>query len=166
MGVLTNIAELQDVVRHCRINGLVVGLCHGCFDIVHLGHIYHLKRARTMVDRLFVSVTADNFVNKGPDRPVFPDCKRAEFLASIRYCDHVIVNNMPTAEYIIKALRPDVYFKGADYSDGSDVRLQAEKALVESVGRRMVLTDNRIFDSTSRIARLIMSKKVCSREIE
>lgn len=160
MGVLTNIEELQGVARKCRATDLVIGLCHGCFDIVHPGHIYHLKRASTMVDRLFVSITADNFVNKGPDRPVFPDYMRAEFIASIRCCDYVIVNNMPTAEHMIKALRPDVYFKGADYSDGSDVRLQAERNLVESTGGRMVLTDNRIFDSTSRIAQLVMSKNI------
>ncbi|MNI62912.1 Bifunctional protein HldE [compost metagenome] len=160
MGVLNNIKELQDVVGDYRSKGLVVGLCHGCFDIVHPGHIYHLKRARTMVDRLFVSITADSFVNKGPDRPVFPDCKRAEFIASIRYCDHVIISNMPTAECMIKTLRPDIYFKGADYSTGSDVRLQAERTLVESAGGRMVLTDNRVFDSTSRIARLVMSKNI------
>ncbi|PAM82726.1 hypothetical protein CES87_15625 [Pseudomonas sp. ERMR1:02] len=72
----------------------------------------------------------------------------------------MIVNNTPTAEYMIKSLRPDVYFKGADYSDGSDVRLQAELALVESAGGRMVLTDDTIFDSTSRIARLVMSKNM------
>lgn len=161
MGVLTSIAELQYFARHCRSNGLVVGLCHGCFDIVHHGHIYHLQRASTMVDRLFVSITADKYVNKGPDRPIFPDYKRAEFIASIRYCDHVIVNNTPTAECPIKVLRPDVYFKGADYSDGSDVRLQTERALVESVGGCMILTDDRIFDSTSRIARLVMSKNIC-----
>ncbi|MNO08902.1 hypothetical protein D3C81_2317900 [compost metagenome] len=53
-----------------------------------------------------------------------------------------------------------MYFKGADYSDGSNVRLQAERALVESVGGCMFLTDNRIFDSTSRIARLVMSKNM------
>jgi rfaE bifunctional protein nucleotidyltransferase chain/domain len=160
MGVLTSIAELHNAAMYYRANNLIVGLCHGCFDIVHPGHIYHLKRARTMVDRLFVSITADNFVNKGPDRPVFPDCKRAEFIAAIRYCDHVIVNNTPTAEYMIKSLRPDVYFKGADYSDISDVRLQAELTLVESAGGRMVLTDDTIFDSTSRIARLVMSKNM------
>ena len=110
-----------------------------------------------MVDRLFVSVTADPYVNKGADRPVFPDQKRAEFLASIRYCDHVIVNHTPTAELMIKTLRPNLYFKGADYGDGSDVRVQAERALVESAGGRMILTDDKIFDSTSRIARLVMS---------
>ncbi|MCW8276874.1 adenylyltransferase/cytidyltransferase family protein [Pseudomonas sp. PCH199] len=64
MGVLNNIAELHNAAKYCRTNNLIVGLCHGCFDIVHPGHIYHLKRARTMVDRLFVSITADNFVNK------------------------------------------------------------------------------------------------------
>lgn len=58
---------------------------------------------------------------------------------------------------MIKTLRPNLYFKGADYSDGSDVRLQAERALVESAGGRMVLTDDKIVDSTSRIARLVMS---------
>ncbi|QQZ39506.1 adenylyltransferase/cytidyltransferase family protein [Pseudomonas sp. SK3(2021)] len=160
MGILNSVKELQNVAKHYRDNGLVVGLCHGCFDIVHPGHIHHLQRARTMVDRLFVSITADNFVNKGPDRPVFTDHKRAEFMASIRYCDHVIINNTATAEYMINTLRPDVYFKGADYSDGSDTRLQAERALVESAGGRMVLTDDAIFDSTSRIAKLVMAKNL------
>lgn len=163
MGILNNITELQDIAKHCRANGLVVGLCHGCFDIVHLGHIYHFKRASVIVDRLFVSITADRFVNKGPDRPIFPDCKRAEFIASIRHCDHVIINNTPTAEYMISALRPDVYFKGADYSDSSDSRLQAERVLVESAGGRMVLTDDMILDSTSRIAQLVMSKTYMTR---
>ncbi|MCS3429812.1 adenylyltransferase/cytidyltransferase family protein [Klebsiella sp. BIGb0407] len=157
MGVLKDIIALQDEAVYCREKGLTIGLCHGCFDIVHPGHIYHLQRARTMVDRLFVSVTADEYVNKGVDRPVFPERKRAEFLASIRYCDHVIVNHTATAELIIKKLRPNLYFKGADYIDGSDIRLQVERALVESEGGRMILTDNKIFDSTSRIAKLVMS---------
>ncbi|ENM5772125.1 adenylyltransferase/cytidyltransferase family protein [Vibrio mimicus] len=160
MGILKNISELQGVVRHCRTNGLAIGLCHGCFDIIHPGHIYHFKQAKAMVDCLFVSITADNFVNKGPDRPIFPDSQRAEFVASIRYCDYIIVNNAPTAECIIKILRPDVYFKGADYSDSSDMRLQAERVLVERVGGHILLTDDRVFDSTSRIARLVMSQNM------
>ena len=101
MCVLNDITELQDEAAYCRKKDLTIGLCHGCFDIVHLGHIYHLQRASTMVDRLFVSVTADPYVNKGADRPVFPDQKRAELLASIRYCDHVIVNHTATAELMI-----------------------------------------------------------------
>ena len=157
MGVLNDMTALQDEAVYCRVKGLTIGFCHGCFDIVHPGHIHHLQRASTMVDRLFISVTADQYVNKGAERPVFPDQKRAELLASIRYCDHVIVNHTPTAEFVIKTLRPNLYFKGADYIDGSDARLQAERELVERAGGRMILTDDQIFDSTSRIARLVMS---------
>lgn len=157
MAILGSIAELQAVAHGYRTGGLVIGLCHGCFDIIHVGHIHHFRQARAIVDRLFVSITAAEYVNKGPDRPVFTDRGRAEFIASLRYCDHVIVNHATTAEAIISALRPDAFFKGADYSSSSDPRLEAEKSLVEINGGRLILTDNKVLDSTSRIARLLSS---------
>lgn len=109
------------------------------------------------MDRLFVSVTADEFVNKGPDRPVFSADLRAEFLTSIRYCDHVIVNHAMTAEDVISTLRPHVFFKGADYQSAMDPRMDAERSVVERNGGRVVLTDDAVMDSTSRIVRVIMS---------
>lgn len=157
MTILRGIIELQSLADCYRTDGLVVGLCHGCFDIVHCGHIYHLRQAKALVDRLFVSVTADEFVNKGPDRPIFAAGARAEFIASIRYCDHVFVNYSMTAESVISTLRPDVFFKGADYQSAVDPRLGAERSIVERNGGRMVLTDNAVMDSTSRIAQVIMS---------
>ncbi|WP_082721134.1 adenylyltransferase/cytidyltransferase family protein [Burkholderia sp. ABCPW 14] len=158
MTVLQRITELQGLARSYRADGLVVGLCHGCFDIVHLGHIHHLRQASTLVDRLFVSITADEYVNKGPNRPIFPARVRAEFIASIRYCDRAIVNQSPTAESVISTLRPDVFFKGADYRSSTDPRINAERALVENSGGRVVLTNDAIMDSTSRIAHLILSE--------
>ncbi|WP_354682254.1 adenylyltransferase/cytidyltransferase family protein [Cupriavidus necator] len=155
MAILDGITELQAIAHGYRSGGLVIGLCHGCFDIVHVGHIHHLQQASTIVDRLFVSITADKYVNKGPDRPVFPGRSRAEFIASLRYCDHVIVNHAATAEPIISALQPDAFFKGADYRSSSDSRLQAERELVESNGGRVILTDDMVLDSTSRIVQLI-----------
>lgn len=155
--VLNNLSELQAIAHAYRTKGLVIGLCHGCFDIVHLGHIHHLKQARAMVDRLFVSVTADEFVNKGPERPIFSDRSRVEFMAAIRYCDHAIINHAATAECLISILLPDLFFKGADYVVSSDPRLQSEKAMVEDVGARVVLTNDAVLDSTSRLARIISS---------
>lgn len=155
--VLNNLNELQTIVHAYRARGLVIGLCHGCFDIVHVGHIHHLKQARAMVDRLFVSVTADEFVNKGPDRPIFSDRHRVEFMAAIRYCDHAVINHAATAECLITILSPDLFFKGADYVVSSDPRLQSEKAIVEDAGGRVVLTNDKVLDSTSRIARIISS---------
>lgn len=160
MAILRRISELQGLARSYRANGLVVGLCHGCFDIVHFGHIHHLRQASSLVDRLFVSVTADEFVNKGPDRPIFADHIRAEFIASIRYCDHAIVNHSETAEVLISALQPNVFFKGADYRSGTDSRVNAERALVESNGGRVIHTDDAVMDSTSRIAQIIVSERV------
>ncbi|KVD76122.1 hypothetical protein WS62_03035 [Burkholderia sp. ABCPW 14] len=110
------------------------------------------------MDRLFVSITADEYVNKGPNRPIFPARVRAEFIASIRYCDRAIVNQSPTAESVISTLRPDVFFKGADYRSSTDPRINAERALVENSGGRVVLTNDAIMDSTSRIAHLILSE--------
>jgi rfaE bifunctional protein nucleotidyltransferase chain/domain len=158
MAIVSRIKELGGLARSYRTDGLVVGLCHGCFDIVHHGHIHHLRQASSLVDRLFVSVTADQFVNKGPDRPIFADQTRAEFIASIRYCDHVIVNHSETAEFMISTLRPDVFFKGPDYRSSLDPRMNAERALVERNGGRVIITDDMVMDSTSRIAQIITSE--------
>ena len=110
-----------------------------------------------MVDRLFVSVTADAFVNKGPDRPVFSDRNRVEFMAAIRYCDHAIINHAQTAQLLIAILSPNLFFKGADFLVSADPRLQSETTTVENGGGRVVLTDNAVLDSTSRLARIISS---------
>ncbi|MGF6093899.1 adenylyltransferase/cytidyltransferase family protein [Pseudomonas sp. 18175] len=155
--VLNNVSELLAIAHDYRTRGLVIGLCHGCFDIVHAGHIHHLKQAKAMVDRLFVSVTADAFVNKGPQRPIFSDQCRVEFLAAIRYCDHAIINHAATAQSLIEVLSPDLFFKGADYCVSADPRLQSEAAVVESSGGHVVLTDSTVLDSTSRLALIISS---------
>ena len=157
MTTLHRILELEAIAERYRADGLVVGLCHGCFDIVHVGHIHHLRQARAQVDRLFVSVTADEFVNKGPDRPIFSADARVQFIASIRYCDHAIVNHAMTAEQVISVLKPHVFFKGADYQSAMDPRMSAERSIVERNGGRVVLTDAAVMDSTSRIAQIITS---------
>ena len=60
-----------------------IGLCHGVFDIVHLGHIKHFEQAKKKVDILLVSVTADKFVKKGFSQPYNNENKRVLFLSSM-----------------------------------------------------------------------------------
>lgn len=159
MPFIQNLAEAAAKRARYRDLGISVGLCHGCFDIVHFGHIHHLKRARKKVDRLFVSVTADRYVDKGPDRPIFCDVTRAEVLAAIKYCSHSIISPAPTAEYIIKILSPDIYFKGPDYDDYNDPRFIRENESVDVAGGRIELTDRSVFDSSTRIANIIWKVK-------
>src|SRR3990167_1917507 len=128
-------------------------LCHGCWDVVHPGHLTHLRQAKALGDCLVVTVPADEFVGKGPGRPVFPAQQRAEFLAALDCVDYVVVNDAPSALPVIEALRPAVYVKGPDYAEGKDNagNLEAERAAVEACGGQLVFTDGPTASSTALI---------------
>ncbi len=123
---------------------MITVLAGGCFDILHIGHVAHLKAARALGDRLVVALTADDFVNKGPGRPVFSENVRAELLRELRCVDEVIVSHEPVPNTVIQAVRPQVYVKGREYAG----RLP-EQALVESLGGRVEFTDTAVFSSTA-----------------
>ena len=80
---IKTIEELGEIARSAQAKGRNVALCHGVFDLVHLGHIRHIQAARNEGDVVMVTVTADLYVNKGPGRPIFPENMRAEMLASL-----------------------------------------------------------------------------------
>ncbi len=145
------LGELARVARALRARGLRLVLCHGTFDLLHIGHIRHLQRARREGDVLLVTVTADAHVNKGPGRPVFTEGLRAENLAALECVDYVAVNHAPTAVNVIEALRPHVYAKGSDYRDAArDVTgaIVQERAAVEAAGGRILFTDELTSSST------------------
>lgn len=136
-----------------------IGLCHGCFDIIHSGHVYHLERACERAGVLFVSVTASRFVEKGPRRPVFSDEARLSVLAAMSVVDYVILSEDVTAESVIRTLRPSFYFKGPDYENSCDPRLRMEVAALEQVGGVMVVTDSGIVDSSSRALEMLRDRE-------
>src|ERR1700744_836626 len=89
-------AQLLDLRSRAAAAGRSVVHCHGCFDIVHPGHIHHLQYARSLGDVLIVSVSADTHVNKGVDRPLIPDDLRAKSLAALECVDCVYINPSAT----------------------------------------------------------------------
>lgn len=131
-------------------------LAHGCWDVLHAGHLKHLEAAKTYGHRLIVSVTPDRFVNKGPGRPYFTDFRRAEMLRSLRIVDEVVVSDGPTAVGVIRSVKPDFYVKGSDYKDFSkDVtgEILNEKKAIEEVGGKLVFTDEETWSSSEIINR-------------
>ena len=86
--------------------------CHGTFDLVHPGHLVHFEEARALGDLLVVTLTAGNYVKKGPGRPFFEDRLRAKFLAGLSCVDLVSIVPFPAAKEAIEAVRPDIYCKG------------------------------------------------------
>lgn len=136
-------AHLREVLGNYRKADKTVVLCHGVFDLLHIGHIWHLQEAKQQGDVLVVTVTPDEFVNKGPGRPVFGHKLRAQALAALGVVDFVAVSQSPDAVPIISSLKPDVYVKGPDYQKVSDDRtgkIVAEQAAVEHLGGRIHFT--------------------------
>jgi len=149
-GKVVSLEQLAERVAALKAQGLRVAHCHGCFDLVHPGHIKHLQAARRMADALVVTVTPDRFVDKGPGRPAFPERLRAESVAALECVDYAAVNRWPTAEETIRLLRPDFFVKGQEFERLEDAtgKLQREAAVLRETGGEMRFTHEEVFSST------------------
>ncbi|HYD49823.1 MAG TPA: PfkB family carbohydrate kinase [Terriglobales bacterium] len=148
--------ELAARVSTLRAAGKRVVLCHGVFDLLHVGHLRHLEAARRLGDALVLTITPDHYVNKGPDRPAFSERLRAEMLAALDCIDLIAINRWPTAVETIRLLRPDVYVKGVEYQETQrDVTggIDAELAAIEAIGGRLAFTDELTFSSSNLLNR-------------
>lgn len=153
---MLDLDDLAAKTRELKSQGKRVILCHGVFDLLHIGHIRYFKRARTLGDVLLVTLTPDRYVDKGPQRPAFPESLRLEALASLDCVDFVAVNKWPTAEDTLRLLRPDVYVKGAEFKDlASDPagKIAQEAAVCEEVGTTLAFAEDIVFSSSNLINR-------------
>lgn len=130
--------------------------CHGVFDVLHVGHIRYLEAAKKLGDRLIVTVTADKFVQKGPNRPYFTQEARRKMLLSLSIVDDVLISNYPTAVEMIKEIKPDFYVKGPDYKDPKDDptgMIVKEREAVEANGGKIVFLDEETESSSAIVNR-------------
>jgi len=151
---IKTISELGDIIKGIQADNKKVVLCHGCFDLVHIGHIKHFHAAKQYGDVLVVTVTPDRFINKGPGRPIFKETYRLETLSNLEVVDYVALNDDQDAVSVLNRLRPDFYIKGDEYKDSSkDVtgKISEEKRVVESYGGKFAFTEEVTFSSTSLI---------------
>ncbi len=143
--------SLLMIRQEAGASGKTVVHCHGCFDIVHPGHIQYLEFAKSLGDVLIVSVSSDTHVNKGPSRPLIPDDLRASSVAALQCVDWVYINSDPTAVDLLNALRPDVYVKGREYEKNLDPRFAAERETVIRNGGRVVFSTGDVVYSSSEL---------------
>lgn len=150
-----SLEQLLQLRTRAAQTGQTLVHCHGCFDIVHPGHIHHLQYARSLGDLLVVSVSADTHVNKGVDRPLIPDDLRAKSLAALECVDAVYLNPSPTAVELLEQLKPDLYVKGREYEKNFDPRFATEREAVSRSGGRVVFSSNDIvYSSTALIGEM------------
>ncbi|NEA39802.1 D-glycero-beta-D-manno-heptose 1-phosphate adenylyltransferase, partial [Streptomyces sp. SID11385] len=139
-----------EVAARVRARGGRVVATGGCFDLLHAGHVALLEAARAAGDCLVVCLNSDDSVRrgKGPGRPLVPARDRARLLTALGCVDAVLVFGEETPERALRALRPDVWAKGADYTrDGLP-----EADLVESWGGQVVLVPYLAGHSTTALA--------------
>lgn len=154
-------SQIEEKIRELRESGLRIVQCHGVFDLLHPGHLRHLAAAKEMGDILIVSITADEFVNKGPGRPAFAQDIRAEAIAALESVDYVTIARNATAIPIINVVRPDFYVKGSDYSEPDDDvtgQINAEQNAVERNGGKIAFTDDIVFSSSQLINSFLPSR--------
>lgn len=112
---------LDEAVAHresLRAAGKRVVLTNGCFDLLHTGHVYYLRKAAALGDALFIGLNGDASVValKGPTRPVQNAVERAYLLGALDFVDTLFVFDTPRLTAEITALQPDVYAKAGDYT--------------------------------------------------
>ncbi|QYY36813.1 adenylyltransferase/cytidyltransferase family protein [Ruficoccus sp. ZRK36] len=155
---IPKLLSLDDAARQredARQAGEKVVLTNGCFDLLHTGHLFFLKKAAEQGDRLYVALNGDKSVQalKGPTRPVQSEQERAYLMGNLPFIDALVIFHTPRLTHEIQVLQPDVYVKAGDYDIGS--LNPEERAALEACG-----TDIRFlpflegYSTTSLIAKI------------
>lgn len=117
-GKIVSTEELSASRARLRAGGRRLVFTNGCFDVLHVGHVRYLTRARTLGDALVVAINSDRTVRelKGAGRPIMNETERAEMLAALRAVDYVTIFDDLSPRSLIAEVLPDVLVKGGDYA--------------------------------------------------
>lgn len=155
-----DLEKLSAVLDSLRQQGKKIVQCHGVFDILHPGHVYHLKQAKEKGDILVVSLTKDDYVNKGPGRPVFNEQLRAETIAALGLVDYVCLSENISAVDCIQKIKPHFYAKGGEYKNAFDDitgKIKDETEAVKSFSGEVIFTDDEVVFSSTKLANQFMN---------
>jgi D-beta-D-heptose 7-phosphate kinase / D-beta-D-heptose 1-phosphate adenosyltransferase len=147
--IVHNARALADLIARYRRHRRRIVFTNGCFDLLHAGHTAYLNSAKALGDVLIVAVNGDASVRrlKGMNRPINTLEDRLHVLSALSCIDHLVTFDDDTPRELIRAVRPDVYVKGGDYTRD---RLP-EAALVESLGGTVTILPYVNDSSTTRL---------------
>ena len=154
-GKVRTAEELAVELAVHRESGHKIVLTNGCFDVIHVGHLFYLREAARCGDVLVVGVNSDRQVKalKGGGRPVFSEDERLEILSEFESINYLIVFHERTAEQLIKLVKPDLYVKGGDYEPQEIVEYPLLKDLgieVRVLSHREGLSTTEVIDRFTR----------------
>ena len=127
-------SDLNDLLKRLKEQGKTIVTTNGCFDILHVGHVRYLEKAKSFGDVLIVALNSDKSVKsiKGESRPINNENDRAEVLSGLKSVDYVVLFDEDSPIDLLLQIKPDVHTKGADYTIES---LPEAKGIMEAGGR-------------------------------
>ena len=149
---IINFNNIEKVLSKYKIKNKKIVQCHGVFDLLHIGHLKHFETAKKQGDILIVSVTPDQYIDKGFNRPFFKNQQRLESLSSISDINYVVLNNSSTAVNIINKIKPNFFCKGPDYKNKKDDitgQIENEISAVKKNGGKIIITNDKTYSSSS-----------------
>lgn len=131
----------------------IIGFTNGCYDLLHKGHIYNLKKCKSMCNLLIVGVNSNKSVkkNKGINRPIEGVHQRIKNLSKLGFIDHIIYFHNKTPLRLIKILKPDIIFKGSDYKNK---KIVGEQIIKKYNGKIILIPLLKGYSTTKKIKQM------------
>ncbi|NIM91610.1 MAG: adenylyltransferase/cytidyltransferase family protein [Candidatus Aminicenantes bacterium] len=151
------LSRLKTLIQTEKNRGKRIVLANGCFDLIHIGHIRYLRKAKQKGDVLVLALNSDSSVHKlkGEGRPILDQRERVEILSAFYLVDYLTIFSENNVEKILLALKPDIHAKGSDYTKET----VPEKETVKSYGGSIAIVGGEKVNSTSQIIERIVSKE-------
>ncbi|MEW6375172.1 MAG: D-glycero-beta-D-manno-heptose 1-phosphate adenylyltransferase [Thermodesulfobacteriota bacterium] len=155
-GKIKDIETLRRIIEELKAKGRKIVFTNGCFDLLHIGHIRYLEKAKALGDILVVGVNSDQSVRnlKGPNRPILPEEERAEIISGFGCVDYITIFDESTPLELISSLQPHILVKGGDWTKETTVG----KEVVEKSGGEVVILPFIEGSSTSNLIETILKR--------
>ena len=148
--------ELKRIIEDLKAKGKRIVFTNGCFDLLHIGHLRYLEKAKTFGDVLVLGINSDPSVRslKGPERPILPADERAEILSGLGCVDFVTVFDESNPFNLISLIQPHILVKGGDWTRETIIG----KEVVERSGGEVVILPFVEGSSTSHLIEAILER--------
>ncbi|MCK4521243.1 MAG: adenylyltransferase/cytidyltransferase family protein [Nanoarchaeota archaeon] len=158
--------EIKEIMEYAERQGKKVVFTNGGFDLLHVGYVKYLQKAKELGGILIVALNSDSSIKayKDEKRPIIPEKERAEVLSALECVDYTFIFYNPTIENILKELKPKIYCKGGDYvidpKDATEEKPainQNERKIIESYGGKINIININSDASASKIIKKIVN---------
>lgn len=158
---IKSLSGIKKIAAELKAQGKKIVFTNGCFDILHVGHVRYLQKAKKMGDVLIVGLNTDQSVRqiKGKNRPIFPEEERAEILTALEAVDYVVFFNEPDPLRLIEAVKPNILVKGADWDKEKIVGREIVEKAGGKVGRIPLVPGASTTGVIEKIIKIYASKK-------